>query len=230
MNKVMVMEMVSMVESTSVVGGVIDNLIEVSSFMGEVNVVWNQLNKDEMLKEAIMEKLEQEDRDNTMMLEFQMKEERLERQEKAREAWREARNNNNILSLTKALSRIELEEDDEQTDDLDDEGDYRMLEIDVTESEDEIDAILNQMMINLEGSVMGTEKVVASNVRPGWKSSQADRPGNELVPISDDEYMAVDDDPKTDAEVEENMDDNDTMPNINHMNNSFEEWVVKEQL
>ena len=81
MNKVMVMEMVkelvSMVESTSVVGGVMDKLIEVSSFMGEVNVVWNQLDKNEMLKEAIMEKLEQEDRDNTMLLEYQMKEERL---------------------------------------------------------------------------------------------------------------------------------------------------------
>ena len=81
MNKVMVMEMVkemvSMVESTSVVGGVIDNLIEVISFMGEVNVVWNQMDKNEMLKEAIMKKLEQEDRDNTMLLEYQMKEERL---------------------------------------------------------------------------------------------------------------------------------------------------------
>ena len=31
-------------------------------------------------------------------------------------------------------------------------------------------------------------------------------------------------------QMKEDMDDNDTMPNINHMNNSFEEWVVKEQL
>ena len=100
----------------------------------------------------------------------------------------------------------------------------------MTESEYEIDAILNQMMINLEGSVMGTEKVVTNTVRPGCKSSHADRPGNELVPISEDEYMAVDDDQKTDPDVEEDMDDNDTMPNINHTANSFEEWVVKEQL
>ena len=59
-NKVMVMveEMVSMVESTSVIGGVIDNLIEASSFMGEVNVVWNQMDNNVMLKEAIMMKLE----------------------------------------------------------------------------------------------------------------------------------------------------------------------------
>ena len=40
--------------------------------------------------------------------------------------------------------------------------------------------------------------------------------------------MAVDDDQKTDPEVEEDMDDNDTMPNINHTDNSFEEWVVQE--
>ena len=64
MNKVMVMEMVkemvSMVESTSVVGGVIDNLIEVISFMGEVNVVWNRMDKNEMLKEAIMTSKEPE--------------------------------------------------------------------------------------------------------------------------------------------------------------------------
>ena len=46
---------------------------------------------------------------------------------------------------------------------------------------------------------MGAENVLAWNVRPGWKNSQANRPGNELVPISEDEYMAVDDDPKTDA-------------------------------
>ena len=32
---------------------------------------------------------------------------------------------------------------------------------------------------------MGAEKVFASTVRPGWKSSQADRPGKESVPISD---------------------------------------------
>jgi hypothetical protein len=86
------------VEWTSVVGGIMDNMIEVSSFMGEVNVVWNKLNKDEMLNEAIMEKLEPED------MEFQMKEERLARQKKARDAWREARNNNNMklmLSLTR---------------------------------------------------------------------------------------------------------------------------------
>ena len=75
---------------------------------------------------------------------------------------------------------------------------------------------------------MGAEQVFARTVRPGWKSSQADRPGNELVPISEDEYMTVDDDPKTDAEVEDDMDDNDTMPSINHTDNSFEEWVVKE--
>ena len=70
----------STVESASVVGGIMDNMIEVSSFMGEVNVVWNQLNKDEML--------------------------------------------NNMLFLTKALSKIEIEEDDNQTDDLNDEEDY----------------------------------------------------------------------------------------------------------
>jgi hypothetical protein len=42
--------------------------------------------------------------------------------------------------------------------------------------------------------------------------------------------MTVDDDLKTEAEVEEDMDDNDTMQDIKHTDNSFEEWVVKEQL
>ena len=46
--------------SASVVGGVIDNLIEISRFMGEVNVVWNQMDKNEMLKEAIMTSKEPE--------------------------------------------------------------------------------------------------------------------------------------------------------------------------
>ena len=40
---------------------------------------------------------------------------------------------------------------------------------------------------SLEGEVkiMGAEKVFASTVRPCWKSSLADRPGKESVPISD---------------------------------------------
>ena len=76
LNKVIVMEMV---ESTSVVGGVIDNLIEASSLMGEVNVVWKQMDNNKVLKEAIMMKLEQEDRNNTMLLEYQIREERLEK-------------------------------------------------------------------------------------------------------------------------------------------------------
>ena len=84
MNKVMVMEMaeeiVSMVESTSVVGRGIDNLIEASSLMGEVNVVWKQMDNNKLLKEAIMMKLEQEDRENMMLLEYQMRQERLEKQ------------------------------------------------------------------------------------------------------------------------------------------------------
>jgi hypothetical protein len=37
----------------------------------------------------------------------------------------------------------------------------------------------------VELDIMGAEKVFASTVGPGWKSSQADRPGKESVPISD---------------------------------------------
>ena len=50
-----------------------------------------------------------------------------------------------------------------------------MSNIDVTESEFEIDAILNQMINYLEGGVMVTGNVIASTVRPGWKSSQAEK-------------------------------------------------------
>ena len=111
MIKVMVMEMVdemvSMVESTSVVGGIMDSLIKESSFVGEVNVVWSKLLNDGMLKEAIMMRLEQEDRDNTMLLEFRKKEGRLgKKQKKARKAWRKAKNNIDISLLSDDLSKI----------------------------------------------------------------------------------------------------------------------------
>ena len=110
MNKVMVMveEIVSMVGSTSVVGGVIDNLTEASSLMGEVNVVGKQMDNNKLLKEAIMMTLEQEDRENTMLLEHKMREERLEKKGLARKAWREARTNNNMLAITEALCEMEL--------------------------------------------------------------------------------------------------------------------------
>ena len=69
--------------------------------------------------------------------------------------------------------------------------------------------------------------VIASTVRPGWKSSQADRPGSELETIpEEDNNMMIEDDPEIDADVEYEMDDNDTI--ITNKDNSFEEWVVKE--
>ena len=134
MNKVMIIGVVDEVESTLVVGRVVDSLIEVSSFMGKVNMVWKQLLDDEMLKEAIMKKLEQEERDNTILLEFQIKEERLEKQRRARQAWRDAKSNKDISFLTDSLNRIELEEEDDLNVDFDDEGDYIMSNIDVTKS------------------------------------------------------------------------------------------------
>ena len=50
MDMEMAEEIVSMVESTSVVGRGIDNLIEASSLMGEVNVVWKQMDNNKVLK------------------------------------------------------------------------------------------------------------------------------------------------------------------------------------
>ena len=219
-------ELVSMVESTSVVGMIMDSLIEVSSFVGEVNVVWNNLLNDDMLKEAIMKKLEQEDKDNTMMLECQIREERLLKQKNARDAWMTAKINKDVSFLIDSLSKIELEKEDDLNYDLDEEGDSIMSNIDVKESEEEMDAILNQMMNNLEGGGMVTGNVIASTVRPGWKSSQADRPGSEPGTIPDDDDRMVEDDPETDAEVDEDMDDNDTI--LTNQDNGFEEWVVKE--
>ena len=113
MVKEMVDELVSMVESTSVVGMIMDSLIEVSSFVGEVNVVWNNLLNDDMLKEAIMKKLEQEDKDNTMMLECQIREERLLKQKNARDAWMTAKINKDVSFLIDSLSKIELEKEDD---------------------------------------------------------------------------------------------------------------------
>ena len=46
--------------------------------------------------------------------------------------------------------------------------------------------------------------------------------------VWDEDDVAMEDDPKTDAEVEDDMDDNDTMTNLNQTDKSFEEWVVQE--
>jgi hypothetical protein len=48
-----------------------------------------------------------------MLLECQMKEERLEKQKKAREAWMEAKMIKDISFLTDSLKRIELETEDD---------------------------------------------------------------------------------------------------------------------
>ena len=132
-----------------------------------------------------------------------------------------------ISFLTDSLREIELETEDNIIYNLDDEGDSIMLNINVKESEDEIDDILNQMLNNLEGGGMETGYVIASTGRPGWKSSQADRPGSEPVSNPEDDSMMVDCYPETDAKVEQDMDDNDTIIMTNK-DNSFEEWVVKE--
>ena len=85
--------------------------------VGEANVIWDQLDNNHSLKKAVMMRLEQEDRDNTLLLEYQMREERRERQRLATMAWKEARASNNLEKLTKALCEMELQDGDVPEDD-----------------------------------------------------------------------------------------------------------------
>ena len=80
-----------MIEPSSVVASVMDILLEESSMLEEVNMIWERLDNNHYLKETIKRKLEQEERDIKLLLEYQMKEERKERQRLATMAWREAR-------------------------------------------------------------------------------------------------------------------------------------------
>ena len=48
----------------------LDALVETSSLVGVVNVTWQQLECKQVIKYAIMMKMEDEDRDNRLLLEL----------------------------------------------------------------------------------------------------------------------------------------------------------------
>ena len=161
-------------------------------------MICEQLDTNHSLKEAIMRRLEQEDRDNTLLLEYQMREERKERQRLATMAWKEASASNNLEKLTKALCEMELQDGDVPEDDQDEDGDSKMTEAEIAESEEEIDSYLNQMLNNFEcGDVAASMKGTTDHM-----------------------VMDVQDDDKEDGVMEEEtyeakdqaheMDDNDT--------------------
>ena len=97
-----------------------------------------------------MRKLEQEDRDNTLLLEYQMKEERKERQRLATMAWTEARASNYLEKLTKALCDMELQYNEVPDYDQDEDGDSKMTKAEMAESEEEVESYLNRMFTNFE--------------------------------------------------------------------------------
>ena len=155
-------------------------------------MIWQQLDNNQVLKEA----MEQEDRDNMLFTEYQMREERRERQKLASMAWKEARTSNNLDKLTKALCQMELQ--DVPEDDYDEDGDSRMTEAEIAESEEEIDSYLNQMLIKFEcgdlaPSVNGTTTPMVMDVQYDDEEDDA---------MEEETYGVKDDDDK--------MDDNDT--------------------
>ena len=91
MVKDLVDDLARMTEPSSAVASVMDIRLEESIMMGEANMICEQLDNNHYLKETIKRKLEQEERDIKLLLEYQMKEERKERQRLATMAWREAR-------------------------------------------------------------------------------------------------------------------------------------------
>ena len=161
-------------------------------------MIWQQLDNNQVLKEAIMMKLEQEDRENMLLMEYQMREERRERQKLASMAWKEARTSNNLDKLTKALYEMELQDGDVPEDDYDEDGDSRMTEAEIAESKEEIDSYLNQMLINFEcgdlaPSANGTTTPMVMDVQYDDEEDDA---------MEEETYGVKDDDDK--------MDDNDT--------------------
>ena len=86
----LVEDMIRIVEPTSVVSSVVDTLVEKSSLVGAVNDIWHQLEGNKAIMEANEMRMEEEERDNKLLLEIQLKEERMERQIVAKSTWQAA--------------------------------------------------------------------------------------------------------------------------------------------